>query len=83
MDPGVGCTLTHVLKVEGGEQVKRVFLGEEPEDWGSPCHDCNVTTGQPHHFGCDVERCPECGRQMIGCDCGWRLLAGPVQLTTL
>lgn len=22
-----------------------------------------------HHFGCDVERCPICGDQQLGCDC--------------
>lgn len=33
------------------------------------CHDCNVFEGQVHEFGCDIERCPICGKQLICCDC--------------
>ena len=33
------------------------------------CHDCNVLKGQSHHVGCDMERCPNCGEQLISCDC--------------
>jgi ribosomal protein L7/L12 len=33
------------------------------------CHDCYVNHGEFHVFGCDVERCPKCGGQQIGCDC--------------
>lgn len=33
------------------------------------CHDCNVKHGEYHHPGCDMERCPECGEQLLGCDC--------------
>ena len=38
--------------------------------WQSwPCHDCGVQEGQLHEPGCDMERCPICGRQLITCDC--------------
>lgn len=33
------------------------------------CHDCGVTTGDFHKDGCDWEECPNCGRQLISCDC--------------
>lgn len=52
---------------------KPIKYGEEGEDWGFeaglPCHDCYCKRGDFHHVGCDVERCPRCGGQAIGCDC--------------
>ena len=36
------------------------------------CHDCGIKHGEVHHFGCDVERCPKCGYQLIGCECQGR-----------
>lgn len=31
------------------------------------CHDCFALKGQYHCEGCDVEECPRCGGQLLGC----------------
>lgn len=40
-------------------------------DEGERCHDCQILNiaGNYHHWGCDMERCPKCGLQLISCDC--------------
>ena len=38
------------------------------------CHDCGCEEGEIHGFGCDVERCPFCGSQLIGCRCCYEKL---------
>lgn len=33
------------------------------------CRDCNARTGQYHHVGCALERCPICREQFFLCGC--------------
>ena len=33
------------------------------------CHDCLCEEGRLHERGCDMERCPFCGGQLISCGC--------------
>lgn len=68
MEKGKGCTVFHIKL--NGNLYPRIPYGLD--GWFNGefyCHDCNVGKGQIHHMGCDVERCPACGLQLISCDC--------------
>ena len=55
-----------------GQDHERVRFGKEAEDWGwsrGTCGDCGVALGLFHVPGWDIERCPVCDGQAIGCDC--------------
>ncbi len=64
-----------------GRRYRRIKYGSErwtdsegrPVDWGSyasrPCHDCEALRGQFHVEACDMEQCPRCQSQRLGCDC--------------
>ena len=61
---------TAVLHLHGQPVARRPY-GTEP-GWRRPtrrCGDCGVLPGSLHHLGCDVEMCPLCWRQAIGCWC--------------
>lgn len=60
MDPGRGCTVRS-WTLPGLRIYDRIPNGD------AVCHDCNAGPGQIHHYGCDTERCPACGAQMISC----------------
>lgn len=38
------------------------------------CHDCRCKEGELHMLGCDMEKCPFCGGQLISCNCRYELL---------
>lgn len=41
------------------------------QEWANSgfCGDCLAPVGGLHHPGCDAERCPKCGGQLISCEC--------------
>jgi hypothetical protein len=61
MQTGLSCMVKTYLIA--GEVFTRI-----PSD-DTQCHDCGIPDGALHHPGCDVERCPKCHGQAIGCGC--------------
>jgi hypothetical protein len=58
--------------VIGGKTYERIPYGAEEGggEFPEPCHDCGVLRGQYHvERVCDMEECPLCHGQVIGCDC--------------
>lgn len=67
-----GCKYAWIFA--NGKKYKRIKVGApgdffEGDPEGSRCGDCGAQVGYYHHWGCDCERCPSCGGQLIGCDC--------------
>lgn len=64
-----GCTFTKI-RLANGKVYERMKVGDEGwVDMGKRCPDCGAMYGGYHHFGCDIEHCPVCGRQQLGCNC--------------
>ena len=55
--------------VEYPDGIKLPASTEHFDEPSGRCHDCNIKHGNYHHPGCDVERCPRCGGQLISCGC--------------
>lgn len=53
-------------------EIPRIRYGNEASDWHADkvqCHDCSAVKGEFHVAGCDVEECPVCRGQALGCKC--------------
>ncbi len=62
----------HVVVTFGDEREGYVRTGSKPPAY---CHDCHAMAGQPHHEGCDIERCPVCSKQLTVCGCRVKAVA--------
>jgi hypothetical protein len=61
MATAVGCTLS-ALTIDGALYLRRRCTCQR-------CRDCGAKPERIHHLGCEVERCPRCGNQLITCGC--------------
>lgn len=66
MRTAAGCTIDSLII--GDRRFARYRVGRLRDD-GSPCGDCGARRPDYHHLGCDRERCPCCGWQLLSCGC--------------
>jgi hypothetical protein len=56
-------------RIKFGDEVKYLQGDQYPGYYEIACHDCDAVTGLYHAFGCDVEICPKCHKQLLSCCC--------------
>lgn len=69
---GAACTV-ETFDINGGTYQRIPFR----IDWDENirvCNDCGTVYGHLHHPRCDLEECPRCHQQLIGCGCLEELL---------
>lgn len=47
---------------------------EEERILGENCGGCDCKEGEIHQLWCDMEECPFCGEQLIGCQCVHKIM---------
>lgn len=57
----------HYIKLDGEVYQRNNFFFDSSEF----CRVCNILNkdGNYHHFGCNIEMCPRCKKQLISCNC--------------
>lgn len=65
------CPISHIV-LRGKKYEKKKWGEGDYKDLAKAigsCGDCATAVGSYHHVGCDLEDCPRCGQQFIGCGC--------------
>jgi len=58
------CVSNLIVTYPDGKEIPSTFYEGEGR-----CPECNVVSGSVHHPGCNREKCPRCGGQIISCEC--------------
>ncbi len=67
MPAAISCTHPYLVFVAPGKDPEVLQRKVYPFD--EQCRDCGVKHNGIHHFGCAMESCPKCGKQLIACGC--------------